>query len=477
MEWEGVIGLEVHAQLLTESKMFCHCKAEFGGSPNENTCPVCLGMPGVLPVINKKAILFALKTALSTHCTIANSNSFARKNYFYPDLPKGYQISQYQLPVAIDGSIEIHTNNKTRKIGITRIHLEEDAGKLIHGEGVNAKYSLIDFNRTGTPLLEIVSEPDLRTPDEAGDYLKELRDILLYLEVCDGNMEEGSFRCDANISIRPIGGEIGIKTEVKNMNSFKNVQKALTYEIERQKRVVSEGGTIVQETRLWDAEKGITVPMRGKEEAHDYRYFPEPDLAPVVVSPEFIDEVRKTLPELPAAKRKRFVSVYELPPYDAGVLTSSKKLANYFEECVKLLPKPKIVSNWVMGDILRELNKEDIEIDKCPITPSLLSELLWLIEDNIISGKIAKTVFLDMYATGKSPKTIVAEKGLIQITDAKTINQVVEKILASHKKEVEDYKNGKEKLFGFFVGQIMKETKGKARPELVNEILLKRLSE
>lgn len=474
MEYEAVIGLEVHAQLLTESKIFCGCSTKFGAAPNTHTCPVCLGMPGVLPVLNRKVVEFTLRLALATNCKIAGTSRFARKNYFYPDLPKGYQISQYELPVAQQGWIDIEVNGKSKRIRITRIHLEEDAGKLVHDESQPLTY--VDFNRTGVPLVEIVSEPDLRTPEGASTFLKKLRDIVRYLDICDGNMEEGSLRCDANISLRPAGSEgFGVKTEVKNMNSFRFVQRALEYEIKRQRAILEQGGTITQETRLWDSDAGVTHGMRGKEEAHDYRYFPDPDLVPVVVDEEWIEKVRSELPELPDAKKARFMKDYGLPEQDAVVLTGSKELAIYYEACVGRFPQPKKVSNWIMVELLRELNKDDREIDQCPVTPRDLAHLLKLKDDGIISGKIAKIVFEEMYATGKTPEMIVEEKGLKQVTDESAIAEVIDTVLAAHPSQVKDYRRGKEKLLGFFVGQVMKQTRGKANPELVNEILKEKL--
>ncbi|HIC91234.1 MAG TPA: Asp-tRNA(Asn)/Glu-tRNA(Gln) amidotransferase subunit GatB [Syntrophaceae bacterium] len=475
MEYEAIIGLEVHAQLLTRSKIFCSCSTEFGAPPDTQTCPICLGMPGVLPVLNRKVVEYTIKMALATHCDITPFCIFARKNYFYPDLPKGYQISQYELPIAKDGYITIQVNGQTKKIGIVRIHMEEDAGKLIHDH--HRPISYVDFNRTGIPLIEIVSEPDMRTPEEASAYLKKLRDILRYLEICDGDMEKGSFRCDANISIRRRDSSIfGTKTELKNMNSFKHVQRALEYEIKRQTDILEEGGEVIQETRLWDAHQGITVSMRGKEEAHDYRYFPDPDLVPIIIDPQWIESVRKTLPELPDAKRERFITQYGIPEYDAGVLTSSKSLANYFEACVKEFPHPKTVSNWIMAELMRELKKDERDIEECPVTPTHLTNMLKMIDEGIISGKIAKTVFEEMYRTGKDAGAIVKEKGLIQVTDKGIIQRYIEDVINENPEQVEAYKQGKEKLFGFFIGEVMKKSKGKANPKLVNEILKKRLS-
>lgn len=475
MEYEAVIGLEVHAQLLTESKIFCGCPTAFGAAPNTHTCPVCTGMPGSLPVLNRRVVEFAIRLALATECQISRFSLFARKNYFYPDLPKGYQISQYELPIATNGAIEIPlVAGGTKRVGITRIHMEEDAGKLFHDQ--DRPFSYVDFNRAGVPLLEIVSEPDLRTPQEAADYLRQLRAILQYLEICDGNMEEGSFRCDANVSIRPLGATaLGTRTEVKNMNSFRHVERALAYEIERQKRIIEQGGEVIQETRLWDPARGVTEAMRGKEEAHDYRYFPEPDLVPLWIEPGWIEEIRKGLPELPLQRKERFVRDYRIPPYDAGVITQSKALADYYEECVRLFPDPKQVSNWIMGDLLRLLKEDDLEAEQSPLKPHQLAEMLTLIKDGTISGRIAKTIFEQMYRTGKGARAIVNEQGLVQITDADALRQQVKSVLQLHAKEVEEYKKGKERLFGFFVGQVMKATQGKANPKIVNEILKEEL--
>jgi len=473
MNYEAVIGLEVHAQLLTKTKIFCNCSTAFGAPPNTHTCPVCLGMPGVLPVLNRKVVDYTLRMALATQCTIASESRFARKNYFYPDLPKGYQISQYELPLAEHGHVLIEVNGgKKRRIGITRIHMEEDAGKLIHDP--YRPVSAVDFNRTGVPLMEIVSEPDMRTPEEAGAYLRQLRAILRYLEICDGNMEEGSFRCDANVSVRPAGSDtFGTRTELKNMNSFKHVESALTYEIERQTACLEDGGDVVQETRLWDPAKGITAPMRGKEEAHDYRYFPDPDLVPLVIDAKWVEEIRANLPELPDAKKARFIAGYDLPPHDAGFLTSSRTLADYFEACVERFPDPKTVSHWVMGSLLATLNAKNKTIEDSPVSAERLAELLRLIDSGVISGKIAKTVFEEMAASGKAPEAIVREKGLVQVTDGDAIAEVVKKVLGDHATELSDYREGKTKLFGFFVGQVMKATRGKANPKMVNEILKK----
>ncbi len=475
MKYEAVIGLEVHAQMLTETKIFCGCSTKFGSEPNTQTCPVCIGMPGVLPVLNKKALEFAIRTGLATHCTISPYSRFARKNYFYPDLPKGYQISQYEHPICEHGFVEVVVDAAVKKIGITRIHMEEDAGKNIHEGG--GKYSFVDLNRTGVPLMEIVSEPDIRTPQEAVEYMKKLRAVLIYLGVCDGNMEQGSLRCDANVSVRPEGQkEYGTRAEIKNINSFRFVEKAIEYEIKRQIRLLEDGGKIIQETRLWDSNKGITEPMRSKEEAHDYRYFPDPDLTPITVEQSVIDEIRSGLPELPDAKRKRFVSGYGLPEYDADLLTSEKAVAAWFEEVVKAGGPPKAAANWVMGELMKMLNEENTAIGNCLIKPNQLADMLALIEKGTISGKIAKTVFMEMYKTGKDAESIVQEKGLLQISDESAIEKAVDEIIAKHPAEVERFKAGEEKLLGFFVGQVMKTTKGKANPQMLNDLMKKKLS-
>ncbi|MFO7569453.1 MAG: Asp-tRNA(Asn)/Glu-tRNA(Gln) amidotransferase subunit GatB [Smithellaceae bacterium] len=475
MEFETVIGLEVHAQMLRDTKIFCNCSTKVRGAPNSHACPVCLGMPGVLPVLNKKVVEFAMKMALATDCTINPSNSFARKNYFYPDLPKGYQISQYAYPIAEHGHVWLDVNGEKKKIGITRIHMEEDAGKLMHDEHNPASY--VDLNRTGVPLIEIVSEPDMRSPEEAADYLKRLHEILVYLEICDGNMEEGSFRCDANVSIRPRGQQaFGTRTELKNMNSFRNVQRALEYEVKRQQYLVENGQQIIQESRLWDDAQGMTNPMRSKEEAHDYRYFPDPDLVPVIVDDAWVAEIRAGMPELPLAKRERFIKEYQIPAYDAGVLTAEKPLAVYYEEVVKLCGKPKQASNWVMGDVLRFLNEDKRGIRDCPITAGSLADMIRLIEQGTISGKMAKDVIVDMYQTGKTPQEIIAEKGMVQITDEGALLKTITDIIEANPNQLNEYRGGKEKLFGFFVGQVMKATQGKANPQLVNDLLKKLLA-
>jgi aspartyl-tRNA(Asn)/glutamyl-tRNA(Gln) amidotransferase subunit B len=420
---------------------------------------------------------FAIKLGLATQCRIAPYSLFARKNYFYPDLPKGYQISMYELPLAEDGFIEISVGGKKKRIKIIRIHLEEDAGKLKHGETPEmASFSYVDFNRTGVPLVEIVSGPDIRSPQEAGDYLRELRAILQYLEICTGDMEKGNFRCDANVSVRPKGQkEFGTRTELKNMNSFRHVEMALEYEIKRQISLREDGEEVVQETRLWDVDEGITISMRGKEEAHDYRYFPDPDLVPVNIDESWIGQIRESLPELPSEKRERFVRQYSIPDYDAAIITSTKPLSMYYEEAVRLFPEPKTVSNWIMGDLLRELKRDEREIDQCPVTPLHLAEMLSMIKDGTISGKIGKDVFEEMVRTGEKPSKIVQEKGWTQILDKGEIERAIEKAIQGNPKLVDDYRKGKEKLFGFFVGEVMKETKGKANPKLLNELLKEKL--
>jgi len=476
MKYEAVIGLEVHAQLQTKTKIFCGCETKFGEDANTRTCPVCIGMPGVLPVLNRKAVEYIVKTGLSTHGKVSPSSRFARKNYFYPDLPKGYQISQYELPIIEGGHVEIVIDGNVKRIGITRIHLEEDAGKNLHQSAGNA--SLVDLNRAGTPLMEIVSEPDIRTAEEASEYLKKLRSILRYIEVSDADMEKGNFRCDANVSIRPVGAtEFGTRAEIKNVNSFKFVQKAIEYEIKRQAQILDEGGRVIQETRLFDSNKGVTFSMRSKEEAHDYRYFPEPDLVPIKISVEKIEEIRKSIPELPDAKRERFAKDYGLPEYDADMLTQSRAMAGYFEEATRLSNQPKSVSNWMMGELMRLLNADAKEIDDSPIKPDRLAGLIKMIDNGVISIKIAKTVFEEMYKNGKDAETVVQEQGLVQVSDTGAIETIIDEVIKANPGQAADYKAGKDKLFGFFVGQVMKASKGKANPDVVNELLKKKLSE
>ena len=474
--FETVIGMEVHAQLKTRSKIFCGCSTRFGARPNSQTCPICLGMPGVLPVLNRRVLQMAVRTGLATHSTITSFSRFARKNYFYPDLPKGYQISQYELPLCEHGYLNVTVEGQMKRIAIRRIHIEEDAGKNLH-EGL-AGVSHVDLNRAGVPLIEIVTEPDIRSAQEGVAYLKALRDILVYLDVCDGNMEEGSLRCEPNISIRPIGQkELGTRVELKNLNSFRFVQKAIEYEIRRHEKVLREGGRILQETRLWDTDKEITVVMRSKEEAHDYRYFPEPDLVPIIIPLDLIEEMRTELPELPESKRERFIREYGLPSYDAEVLTTSKDLAHYFEACVEIYPKPKIVSNWIMTELLRELNADDQDISACPIPAERFVALLRLIDDGTISGKIAKMIFEEMYKTGQDPEAIIREKGLTQVSDDATLKKLIDEVLRDSPQEVASYQQGKLQLLGYFVGQVMKRSQGKANPAKVNGLLKERLSQ
>jgi len=474
MAFEPVIGLEVHAQLKTKTKIFCNCSTAFGKSPNANTCPVCTGMPGVLPVLNKQAVTFAIKAGLATNCTINRESRFDRKNYFYPDLPKGYQISQYAKPIAEHGFLDIEVDAEKTRIGITRIHMEEDAGKLIH-DPLRGK-SMVDLNRTGVPLIEIVSEPDLRTAAQAGAYLRKLHAILKYIDVCDGNMEEGSFRCDANISLRPVGQEeFGTRTELKNLNSFKNVEKAILYEIQRQTYVLEEGGQVIQETRLWDPGKNRTASMRGKEEAHDYRYFPDPDLVPLIVDDAWIQEVRAEMPELPDEKKQRFIQEYSLSEYDAGVLTASLDMANFFEETIKPLQNIKQAANWTMTTLMGMLNTKGIEICDSPVSAHGFSKLLGLLESSRINANAAKTVFEEMVETGKDPEAIVKEKGLEQVSDQGELEAMVDEIIKENPEEAKAYRDGKTKLFSFFMGQVMKKTRGKADPKVVTPMLKSKL--
>jgi len=475
-KYEPVIGLEIHAQLLTKTKMFCRCSTSFGDKPNSNICPRCTGQPGTLPVTNGRAIEFAIRAGLAMNCEIRNTSVFARKNYFYPDLPKGYQISQYDKPLCENGFVElILEKGEKRKISIIRIHLEEDSGKLLHDFG-DKNVSHVDYNRSGIPLIEIVSGPDIRSPEEAGIYLKTLRSILMYLEICDGDMEKGSFRCDANISIRPVGVEkFGTRTELKNLNSFKAVEAAISYEMQRQEKILESGKKVIQETLLWDKQNGVTESMRSKEEAHDYRYFPEPDLPPLVVDAVWIEKIKGNLPELANVKAARFVKEYGIPEYDSIVLTQDKNLAAYFEGTIKHFNSPKKISNWIMTELLRELKNDDTDISKCRISPENLSKLVEMIEKGDISGKIGKAVFEEMYKTGEAPSVIVKNKGLVQISDSGSLEKIVDKVIAANSKEVEKYKSGKVGLFGHFVGQVMKETKGQANPAMVNDLLRKKL--
>ena len=483
MEFETVIGLEVHAQLKTNTKIFCGCPTDVTAEPNRNICPVCTGNPGVLPVLNKRAVEFIVKTGLALECTINKRSIFARKQYFYPDLPKNYQISQYELPVCEKGKLDIVVGGQKKRIGITRIHLEEDAGKLLHAIGARElDHSLVDYNRTGVPLMEIVSEPDLRSADEAYEYLAALKNILEYLDVSECNMEEGKFRCDANISLRPVGQkEFGTKAEIKNMNSLSGVRDALNFEVARQKEVLSSGGRIIQETRLWDADTQASHSMRSKEEAHDYRYFPEPDLLPIVIDDEYIAGSKKSLPELPKARYERFVRDMGLSEYDAGVITSDKALADYYEDALKELSAKgvavsaaaKPASNWLTNELMGKLNSSKKTIKDSPVSSKELAGLIKLIMDGTISGKIAKVVFEKMLGTGKAAEDIVKEKGLVQISDEGAIKKMCEEAIAENPKAVEEFKAGKERALGSIVGAVMKKSKGKANPQLVNEILLK----
>ncbi|MCF8266692.1 MAG: Asp-tRNA(Asn)/Glu-tRNA(Gln) amidotransferase subunit GatB [Ignavibacteriales bacterium] len=473
-EYEVIIGLEVHAQLSTNTKLFCGCSAAFGAEPNTNICPVCLGHPGALPVLNKKAVDYTVLAGTALNCRINRHSVFARKNYFYPDLPKGYQISQFEEPFCENGFLEINIDGLEKKIGITRIHLEEDAGKSIHDQGWETK---LDLNRCGVPLIEIVSEPDLRSAREAYEYMFRLRQIVTYLGVCDGNMEEGSLRCDANVSLRPKGTKtFGTRTEIKNLNSFRHVEKAIEYEIGRQKDILENGGKIIQETLLWDSESGIVNPMRGKEESDDYRYFPDPDLLPVVISDEWHNNIISLMPELPAEKIRRYTLEYILPAYDAEVLTSSRETAEYFEAVIRTTKDYKSASNWIMTEVMRICNETKTSINNFPVNPESLARMINLISDGTISGKIAKDIFPIMVAEGKEPEQIIKEKNLIQISDSNEIERIINSIIEINQSSIEEFRSGKEKLFGFFVGQVMKETGGKANPKVVTEILKKKLS-
>ncbi|PLX91847.1 MAG: Asp-tRNA(Asn)/Glu-tRNA(Gln) amidotransferase GatCAB subunit B [Desulfuromonas sp.] len=475
-KYEVVIGLEVHVQLTTKTKIFCGCSTQFGNQPNSQTCPVCLGLPGALPVLNRQVVEYAIKAGLATNCQISPRSIFARKNYFYPDLPKGYQISQFELPICEHGHLEIESDHRgTQKIGITRIHMEEDAGKLLHSDDIGAG-SRVDLNRACTPLLEVVSEPDMRSSDEAIAYLKKLHQIVMYLGICDGNLEEGSFRCDANVSVRPWGqAEFGTRAELKNINSFRFIKEAIEYEIDRQIELVEDGGSVVQETRLFDSNSGLTRSMRGKEEAHDYRYFPDPDLVPLIISDEWISGVRDGLPELPEAKKARFIAQYGLPERDTEILTAERTLAEYFDACAQLHSDAKACANWVMGDVQRRRNDEGLSVAEIPVSPEMLVGILKRIDDNTISGKIAKTVFDEMWATGKDADTVIDEKGLKQVTDTGAIEKMVDDVIAANPGQAQEFSEGKDKLLGFFVGQIMKASKGKANPAMVNDLLRKKL--
>lgn len=475
MEFETVIGLEVHAQLLTKSKMFCACSTQFGAAPNTNICPICSGQPGVLPVVNHAAVEMAIKTGLALSCTINLKSEFSRKNYFYPDLPKGYQITQYEYPICENGKLSVFFDGGEKEISIVRIHLEEDAGKLLHDLG-HENSSHVDLNRCGVPLIEIVSGPDIRSPQEGVAYLKTLRSILMYLGVCDGNMQEGSFRCDANLSVMPKGSKkFGTRTELKNLNSFKALERALIYEQKRQTSVINSGDKVVQETLLWNEKEGKTLSMRGKEEAHDYRYFPEPDLNLLVLDEKSISSIKGLLPELADARAGRFVREYQLPEYDAKVLTTDKPLADYYEDTIKHYNSPKKISNWIMTELLRELKNSNQEITDCKITPKNLASIIEMIDAGTISGKIAKDIFIDMFANGDSPEKIVKERGLEQVSNSAEIEKIIDQIISQEEDNVKKYKSGKTNILGHFVGQVMKLTKGKANPQVVNELLKKKL--
>lgn len=470
--YEAVIGIEVHVQLKTASKVFCADSTEFDAGDNENTSPVSVGMPGTLPVLNKKAVEYSIKTGLALNCEIRKKSVFSRKNYFYPDLPKGYQISQYDLPLCENGWVTFKVDGVERKISITRAHMEEDAGKSNH----HGEYTLINYNRAGIPLLEIVSGPDMRSPAEAAEYGRTIRQIVRYLDVCDGNLEEGSLRCDCNVSVRKQGAEkFGTKVEIKNINSFRFVEKAVEFEIERQVDLVERGEKIIQETRLWDPDKSKTFSMRTKEDAQDYRYFPDPDLLPLVVTDAMIAKFRAELPELPLARAKRFMEAHGLPEYDALVLTAEKELADYYEATTKVCNNHKASSNWIMTELLRELNQAGKQIVDSPISPEMMGTMIGLIDAGTISGKIAKTVFAEMWATGKDPNTVIKEKNLVQITDTGAIEKIIDEVLAANAAQVAEYRGGRTKLFGFFVGAVMKASKGQANPDLANKLLLEKL--
>ncbi len=474
MKYEAVIGLEVHTELQTTTKIFCGCKTSFGAEPNTNVCPVCLGLPGVLPVLNKRVLEFAVRAGLALNCEISRFSKFDRKNYYYPDLPKNFQTSQFDLPICERGHLDIEVNGEKKQIRITRAHMEEDAGKLVHhGTSItDSDYSLVDYNRTGTPLLEIVTEPDMRSAKEAVAYLEKMRAILQYIGISDCRMEEGSLRCDANVSVRPVGQkELGTKTEIKNINSFKGVEKAIEYEALRQAEILEDGGKIIQETRTWDEKEGVTKSMRTKEEANDYRYFPEPDLAPFTVSEEYIEDIRKTLPELPDERRERYIANFGLSSTDAQYMTNDKDTSDYFEKVVAAGADPKASVNWIMGEFASQLSNAGIEIAKAPVTPENLAKLLALIAKGTISGKIAKKVFAEMWKDGADPEEIVKAQGLVQISDTGALKELVVKVIANNPKAVEDFKAGKKKAVGALVGQIMKETEGKANPKVINELL------
>lgn len=478
MKYEAVIGLEVHTELQTKTKIFCSCRTSFGADPNTNVCPVCLGLPGVLPVLNKKVLEYAVRAGLALNCEISRFSKFDRKNYYYPDLPKNFQTSQFDLPICEHGYLDVEVEGEKRRIRITRAHMEEDAGKLVHhGTSItDSDYSLVDYNRTGTPLLEIVSEPDMRSAKEAVAYMEKMRAILQYVGISDCRMEEGSLRCDANVSVRPVGQkELGTKTEIKNINSFKGVERAIEYEAMRQAELLEDGGKVVQETRTWDEKEGVTKSMRTKEEANDYRYFPEPDLVPFTVSDEYIENIRKSLPELPDARKERYMKEFGLSSEDAVFMTNDKATADYFEAAVEAGADPKACVNWLMGEFASQLSTDGIEITKAPVSAENLAALLKLISKGTISGKIAKKVFATMWKEGGNPEEIVKAQGLVQISDTAELSKLVDEVVGKNPKAVEDFKAGKKKAVGALVGQIMKATKGKANPRVINELLNKKL--
>lgn len=475
MEYEVIIGIEVHAELSTKTKIYCGCSTEFGGDPNTHCCPVCTGMPGALPVLNEKAVEYAVRAGLATNCEIARNSKQDRKNYFYPDTPRAYQISQFDIPLCEHGNVKINVGDTEKTIGITRIHIEDDAGKLIHDNYTGG--TLVDLNRAGVPLIEIVSEPDIRSAEEAVAYVEKLKGILEYIGVSDCKMQEGSLRADVNLSIRPVGTEkFGTRTETKNLNSFRSIARSIEFEIERQKQVLESGGVVYQETRRWDDEAGEGFAMRLKEEAHDYRYFPEPDLMPIRLSEEYIENIKNTLPELPESRRKRYVEEIGLPDYDAGIITSSKHLSDFFEAAAEKCKNAKAVSNWIMTDIIRIAKENSFEYNELPFTADQFASLIMLIDKGTISGSIAKKVFEEMVETGKEPEKIVEEKGLVQISDEGAIKEVVDRIIAANPGSIADYKAGKDRALGFLVGQCMKEMKGKGNPQILNKLILEHLN-
>lgn len=479
ISYETVIGLEVHCELKTKTKIFCSCSTEFGAEANTQVCPGCLGLPGALPVMNKKVLEFAIRAGLAVNCQISEYSTFDRKNYFYPDLPEAYQISQQDFPICKAGHLDIEVEGKQKTVRINRIHMEEDAGKLVHSGSsiMNSDYSLADYNRCSTPLLEIVSEPDMRSAEEAKAYLEKLRSFLEYVDVSDVKMEQGSLRCDANVSVRPVGeAKLGTRVEIKNLNSFRSLVRAIEYEVDRHIEVLEEGGSLVQETRSWDEAEGITVSMRSKEEAQDYRFFPDPNLVPMIVDPKMVQEIKDSLPELPDAKFARLTGELGLTEYDAGIITGSRELANFFDETLASYNDPKAVANWLMGELLRLLNANNLELRESKVTPEKLAELLKLVDDGTVSGKMAKEVFEEMFASGKAPQAIVDEKGMAQISDEDSLGAIIDQVMAANPQSIADYQAGKSKAVGFLVGQVMKETKGQANPGLVNKLLKEKLS-